>query len=461
MTPAQLQAIENAKARLSQTQQQAVSSARSRIEPNAAQKLQSENPLLRTAGRGGRSIVGGLSSLADLALLVPKTLASGAEVGLEAMGSEGSPLEQFAQKIRSIPTMRDSTVGLVDQATGNTLQPQGNIEKATDFINETISSSLPMSKAQSFIPEPPTSMDALRSLASPQDLFKKNPPRVTSEQLRQGASQAYQRATQAGGILKPEATDNFLDTLQKTVAPQDAVVKALSKDDPANEVMSTFESMLRGTEMDLDRLQALDEFLSTKIDGFIENGRVKKEGYGLQKIQEALRDMVENADETMIKGGKEGFESLTKARDLWSRQAKLRDVEKIITRAELSEQPANAIKSGFRSLYNNEKKMRGFTKAEREAVKKAAETGIAGELLRTTASRLFGIGSAVTGGPMGYAAGKGIEMASRGAGTALQINKANALADLIAQGGPKPYQPLLTNQGALATLGASNNILNQ
>jgi hypothetical protein len=429
-----------------------------------AQEFQNEQPLIRTVGRGGRAVASGLASAADLALLVPKTAAIGIGMGVEAMGAPkiGKAIQNFGM----VPTMADTTKALIDQYTGDKLKPTGFWDKTGDFVSETIASAAPFTKGAAFaekLKQPPNGGNAVSAVLNPQKVAENifinkypAPEKITADIVRKSAGEAYKIAEQKGGILAPKAVDSFLDTLQTTVKPKDIIAQALSKNDPANEVMDVLEEMARGKQMSLESLQSIDEVLSNKIDGFIEFGRPKKEGLGLIKIQDALREMVEKAGEGDIVGSKEGFYALAEGRKLWSKAAKLRDVERIVTRAEMSQQPANAMKAGFRTLYNNPNRMRGFSKQEQAAIKKAAETGIVGELLSGVGSRLTGIGASLVGGPQGYVIGKGAEMSARGMGSALQAKRAQALANMIAKPTPTTSQPLLTQQGAATALGLAN-----
>jgi len=110
----------------------------SEFAPQGAE-LPVEEPLgefARTVGRGGRDVAAALGGVADIGLLPLKTLASGAEIGLETLGLEGTGAERFAEKVRTTPPMRESVLGLIDEATGGQLQPRGAIESMTDFAIE-------------------------------------------------------------------------------------------------------------------------------------------------------------------------------------------------------------------------------------------------------------------------------------------------------------------------------------
>jgi len=278
-----------------------------------------------------------------------------------------------------------------------------------------------------------------------------------SEIISQQANRAYQAADELGGILKPEATDSFIDDIGKKVMPQTAAGKILAGDNTVTKVMSRLDE-LRGQPLTLTAAQEIDETLGDFVDSEFGIKGLSKQGKKILDIQNSFRDMIENADESMVSGdaGKKGFEALKEGRKLWSKKMRISDIERIISRAEMSEQPANAIKSGFKTLYNNPTRMRGYSDAEKKLIKQAANEGLALEALRGIASRLTGIISGATGGVPGYIAGKGAEMAARGIREKAMTGRANNIIDAIS-GIPKPAsQPLLTNQGALAAMAGTN-----
>lgn len=98
-----------------------------------AQEFAAEHPIIRTAGRGVRDVAGAVAGLADIPLLGVKTLAAGAEYGLEKTGFEGSPLERGLEKVRTTPTMTESVLGVIDEATGERLKPISKAEEVTDI----------------------------------------------------------------------------------------------------------------------------------------------------------------------------------------------------------------------------------------------------------------------------------------------------------------------------------------
>lgn len=253
-----------------------------------------------------------------------------------------------------------------------------------------------------------------------------------ADEIRKRAGELYQAAERSGGVLKPQFTDKFVDTVER-MKPQTDIGRIVGGDDAFSKVVDRI-GQIRGQPMTLRAAQELDELLGDAIDGFTEMGRVTKQGKKLLDIQSSLRNMIEDAGDDVVVGGKSGFDALKQARSLWSTSHRMNDIERIIQRAEQYDQPATAIKTGFRTLYNNPNKMRGYSAAEKEAIKKAAESGVLTDLLRTAGSRLIPIVAGASGGGVGTTAAAQMgSMASRGAATRTQLGKANKVARAIAE----------------------------
>jgi len=267
-----------------------------------------------------------------------------------------------------------------------------------------------------------------------QKLFNKNAgPAVTNlsaDDVKELATDAYKLATEKGGIVKPEFINNLINKAGE-FDKQTMLGKALSGNSPISGIKAALEPF-QGKKLDLASLQELDEVLGDKIDDYVENGVIKKTGLPLLKLQNSLRQMIDSTSPDMIEGGKEGFEALKEGRALWSKAAKLRDIEKIITRAEMSDNPATAVKTGFRTLFNNPNRLKYFNEQERKLIKDAAKSGIINDTLKTFQSRLIPIGQLVGGGGFsGSVLGQIGSMASRDLASKSQINKANKVSQQI------------------------------
>lgn len=253
-----------------------------------------------------------------------------------------------------------------------------------------------------------------------------------SEEIKKAASAAYLKADQLGGTLKPEFTNGFLESARNYLLSGDELIDAMQSNKPLADAFSDL-SVFQNQPMTLQRAQALDEQIGNMVDGFVDaQGNMSKAGKKILDVQSSFRQMIENADETAMTGGKEGFEALKEGRKLWSSSRRLADIERIIDNAEMYQVPATAIKTGFRRLAKNAKSL-GYSEDEIKAIRSAAETGAVTDLMATFGSRLGAIVGAATGGAPGAVLGYGVSTASRAGATASQMSRANSAARKVAE----------------------------
>lgn len=252
-------------------------------------------------------------------------------------------------------------------------------------------------------------------------------PIASADEIKSLANQAYQKADESGGVLKGWFTNRFLDDI-KDIQPATIAGRQVPTNPELSKALDYVNSF-KNTRLTLQDAQNLDEYLGDAIDGFTTLGQVDKSGQKLLQVQRAFRNAIESADDTLIEGGKEGFESLKQGRALWSAQLKMRDIERIIKRAELTDNPATAIKSGFKNLLTNAKNSKGYTKEELALIERAANSGVVGDVFKTFGSRLIpiitGAGGGGIAGTMAAAAGS---MASRGLATRGAVSRADDVA---------------------------------
>jgi hypothetical protein len=262
----------------------------------------------------------------------------------------------------------------------------------------------------------------------------------SSEEIREAGGQLFKIADQKGGVLKPEISDKFFDKVL-SIRPQSEAGRVFKGQSPVSAILDDIPS-LKGKPLTLQAAKEVDEALGdlaySTMDKF---GKLNADGKKFLDMQTALRRTIENADESMVIGGKEGFEAVKEARKLWSTSLRLRDIEKIIDNAQSFEQPATAIKTGFRTLLRNPDRLKGYTPEEVKAIKKAAQTGIVTDMFRLAGSGLVpigaGISGTVAGGPAGGAAagvaGYALQQGAKSVGSARQIARAKDAAKTVAE----------------------------
>lgn len=270
----------------------------------------------------------------------------------------------------------------------------------------------------------------------------------TADSLRKMASNKYKEAASLGGEFKPEFTDKFVEKIAG-MKPQTEIGKIVGGDSDFSKFVDKLDT-IKGKPFSLDAAQEFDEHLGDMIDNFSEHGKLLKEGKKLLDIQTTFRKMINDADETMLVGGKDGFNALGEARKMWSDSRKLNDIERIVTRGEDYDNAATVIKNGFRTLANNPERMKGYSATEAAAIRKAAQSGIVSDTLRTLlGSRLIASGiGAHAGGLGGAAAGAVTSAAARSGAEALQLSRAQKVAEAIAG----KYAKTQNAQPALASL---------
>lgn len=272
--------------------------------------------------------------------------------------------------------------------------------------------------------------------------FLPNPKELDAESLKATASELFNLADEKGGVLKPEITNKFIQDISEEI-PQTQLGKIVAGgDSPVSSLIDRVQN-IQNQPMSLKAAQEIDEILGDLAYSNVNpaTGAVNKEGMKFLNIQSKFRNVIEEASEASVVGGKDGFKALKDARKYWSTSLRLRDVEKAIQRGLMTEQPQTGIKNAFKSLYNS-KKISQYSPAEVQAIKNAAEKGILVDVLGTMGSRLnpqlVGAGTFIgTGNPlasMGAAiAQTAVSGASRKAATALQLKKAKQVEKLIRQ----------------------------
>lgn len=256
---------------------------------------------------------------------------------------------------------------------------------------------------------------------------------VDSETFKVKASDLYKEAEQLGGVLSPQFTDDFLAKAQNLSKQTEAGKLTIGQDELAS-LLSRWKS-LRGQPISLQAAKEIDEGLSEIADKYFKEGKITAEGRKILEVQNAFRDSIENAVPSQVIGGKEGFLALRQARKTWQQAMKINDIERILARAEFTDQPANSIKNGFRTLLNNPKRLRGYSKEEIKLMSEAASTNVQLETLRTIGSRLLGIGTTVTGNMPAAIAAQVAGRAARTAGENVRIAKAQKVIQEIADPG--------------------------
>ena len=191
------------------------------------------------------------------------------------------------------------------------------------------------------------------------------PEIAPSQAVRAQGSKLFQLAEEQGGNLKPEFVENYVQRISAKVQRDPAIksIQAITgKTDPYAQINDALKDFA-DRPMTLETAKTLDETLGDLAYSNVEvaspSGALNDVGRKYLDMQMTFRNMVDNADPSSFQSGRQGFDTIKKARKLWKTSLKLADVERIIERASSFKQPSTAIQTGFRTLLNNTKKMRG------------------------------------------------------------------------------------------------------
>lgn len=262
----------------------------------------------------------------------------------------------------------------------------------------------------------------------------------TSEGLRSEAGNLYKEASKVGGRLKPQATEKLLDDLAKSVAPKNRVEAALKGENVIAKAADDLGIALKDGAT-FDELHSLEKMLGELANENVVSatGKLNATGSAFKEAQKQLRTFIDNIPEEQFDGGKLAFDLKKAADKKWAQSLKLNEVEKVMTRASLQEQPSTGLRSGFRTILANPNRTRNYTPEELKVMRQAAELDLPTSALRAMGSRLVPTfaagGTAATGfNPValaGTAALYGGSALARKAANARQLGKAEALARLI------------------------------
>lgn len=249
--------------------------------------------------------------------------------------------------------------------------------------------------------------------------------RPTAEDLKSAASQGYKTLSESGGMLPGEAINNYINTIQK-ILPQSAKEEAAFGINPAQKLAKNMDAY-RNSDLSLNDAMTIDQRLGDFIHGpgTSEIGKLNPDGYAALQMQKQLRSVI---------GEYPGGDTYKQAVKDWSAQAQTSDIQRIIDRANMSDNSATVLKNGFKAISTNPGRLSQYPKDVQIAIKSAGEGAPISDFLRTQlGSRLISsIGGVSSGGIPGMVAAGALSSASRDGAEALQMGKANKVLDAIA-----------------------------
>lgn len=236
-------------------------------------------------------------------------------------------------------------------------------------------------------------------------------PLKTSADLDEMAGLAFKQADELGGMYRPQDVSIPFSKTIAEVKPRPIAGKTLtSEEQKLVQHLSEYEG-LKGAQLSFDDVRRIDSGLTQKINAnFIDarTGQPDANGRKLMILQTKLREALDNVPENAAN------DALRNANRLWKARIILDELDTLAERASMTQNPAQALRTGYKNLYFDKDRIRGWPKEAVELLKQAATPGIKDELLIPIGSRMMAIIAGGTGDIGGAATAQIVGMGARG-----------------------------------------------
>lgn len=257
------------------------------------------------------------------------------------------------------------------------------------------------------------------------------PLNLNTEDLHDLSSTLFGNAREQGNgvVLPPNSANSFVKKVNKIGLMPDRV-KQLVGSNAATAMIEGLQSW-KNKPITFEEADALDRSitkqLSTQSARNPITGELTAEGNDLHSIQHALRETTQEVPDDPA------FATQNLARKAWAAYLKQKQIDQIVDNAELSENPANAIRTGAKALAKKlNKNPTGWSDEEIKGVRYMAKSGIVGGSLRFASSRIVPLIATIIGGGMeGGGAGIALNEASKTILGKMQMNRAKSLSNII------------------------------
>ena len=395
------------------TQEQLTDMLDKRQQP-ASEESSFGGPLLRQAGLTGRAIAGGAAQV----------------------------VEPFTEPVRFLlnKVLPGSPIGNIEAATDEALtavgvpEPQGVVEKGVQSVGRfAVGFAGGFGGAQKID-------DAVTGLLGLSKHVRATA--TTSAELKGIANAAYEVADNAGVVIKPRGFGEFVTST--TAKLTDAGFDAGLHPRAASALKRLRKAAKTGKPINLKEVEVLRRVVNA-AGRTVDPDEVRVAGI----IRDSLDDYTNKLAGIDVFSGdpKVAMASLKTARDAWHRMTKAEDIAWAVERAGTQAGQftgsgfENALRTQFRQIAMNKKRLRGFTKEEQMAVKKIASGGkidnafrMLGKLAPTgPISGAIGLtaGFAATGSPVGALVVPAVGGAARAVATKRTVGNVEDLSNIV------------------------------
>jgi len=300
---------------------------------------------------------------------------------------------------------------------------------------------------------PYAGMIAGAAVGAPFGMGVRQPMGPSREALKDAATQSYERARNFGIEIKPEAIASQMSKVEKDMRQKGYVYGVYPQIDSAFDQLKD-----TARPKDFAELSALREIIANG-----QSATEPKTRMLASILKDEFDDYVMNIPKTDVIGtsSEQGAIAWENARNQYSRLMKGEVFERMLEDAQLDVSKftqsgtENSLAQQLRQLAKNQKRMRLFTKAEQDAIKKAAKGGTAQNLMKfygrfaptSSVGAIFGGGASVYEPTIGVPFTLGA-MGARVGATKMRERSIENLADMMRAGvvapPPTSVAPLIT-----------------
>jgi hypothetical protein len=240
-------------------------------------------------------------------------------------------------------------------------------------------------------------------------------PLYTPQRAKEEAARSYAKVKQAGVEIKGQSLERTLDDIQaRLTSTEGGLVPAIKEHSDVLARIEGFRTAAKTGKVSFENLDALRSGVVTAVRESKDPAQKRMLGMFVEDLDKKIANLQPND----IVGGKgtnlgDALSSVREAREAWRRGAKATILEDIIDVSQRRGEAPTAsegelIRSGFKTLYADKKKMRMFSKEEQEVIRQVVAGGGTGENILAMAARfnpqrsqLMTVGYAGAGGVAG------------------------------------------------------------
>lgn len=274
-------------------------------------------------------------------------------------------------------------------------------------------------------------------IASTRQPFSRNDngPRNFAADIKDDARDSYADANQSGAVLNKNVSA-FVPKIIENDFSKTGKMNARLHGDTLS-VLDDLKNDAENGNLSLEQLHQYRQLFSDVVQKNLHpNGSLQPDAMKANQAIDAIDSVIESAGQNpgmLSSGSPDAIAAWQKAQGLWKQSAQVNDIERIMNRADMFEQPATALRTGFRTLANNPKRMNAYSQDLQALIRRAATISMPVEVLRGLGSRLISAVMAGTGNIAGSVLAQGASAIPRNIATQMQMRRGQGIIDSIAR----------------------------